>query len=167
MHPFNHSSWEEVAGWSRSSRPVWSVAEFPDSQHYTEKPSLKTNKTKNRKHKRKETKPARRGCQIPLELDQVVESCSTWVLETKLRSCESAASTITPWVVICPAPEFVVQAGFKAESDLRLLISCFCLSELELNRHASPLLHDWTYGFVQAKASTLPTEPHFHPIWGF
>ena len=43
VHAFNPSTWEAEAGGSLSSKPAWSTT-FLDSQDYTMKPCLKTNK---------------------------------------------------------------------------------------------------------------------------
>jgi hypothetical protein len=45
-HTFNPSTWEAEAGRFRSLRLAWS--DFQDSQGYTEKPCLETNKQTNK-----------------------------------------------------------------------------------------------------------------------
>jgi hypothetical protein len=47
-HTFNPSTWEAETGGFLRSRPTWSKSEFQDSQGYTEKPCLKTNKQTNK-----------------------------------------------------------------------------------------------------------------------
>ena len=54
-YAFNSSTWEAEVGGSLSSKPTWS-AKFPDSQDYTMKPCLKTNKQIKAKREKKERK---------------------------------------------------------------------------------------------------------------
>jgi hypothetical protein len=51
-HAFNPSTWEAEAGRFLSLRPAWSKSEFQDSQSYTEKPCLETNKKQKQKQKK-------------------------------------------------------------------------------------------------------------------
>ena len=55
-HDCNPSTWEAEAGGFLSSRPAWSTEWVQDSQSYTEKPCLKTNKQTNKQTNKKTTK---------------------------------------------------------------------------------------------------------------